>query len=113
MELVHYDNETITLNGNEYSFSHFRKLEPYYSAPFGFPQRVYRSGSEHYVSDGQNRINLPLHDPEMERICNREGELVRLIATLQHEAAHPPNGDGSVVHHKRKVLKQKNSPPNS
>jgi len=107
MNIVHYDFEKITLNGNEYSFSDFKKLEPDYSTPFGFPVRVYRSGSEHYVTDGSNTIFLPIKDEEMERICNREGELVRLIEMLKHDAVNPPNGDHSVVHHRRSPLKQK------
>jgi hypothetical protein len=107
MELVHYDLNTVSINGNEYSFSHFKKLEPNYSAPFGFPVRVYRKGMEHYTTDGANRINLSTNDPEMDRICNREGELARLILTLQEEDANPPNGDFSVVHKRNRVLKQK------
>ena len=90
MELIHYDNEIIILNGNKYNFSDFKKLEPRYFAPFGFSQRVYRSNKQHYISDGHNRINLPLYDYEMERICNREGELARLVALLKLESKKKP-----------------------
>lgn len=85
MELVHYGLEKITLNGNEYLFSDFRKVEPGYQAPFGFSIRVYRKGKEHYASDGMTTVWLPKNDPECDRICNREGELARLVALLEIE----------------------------
>lgn len=85
MELVHYDLQTVRLNGKEYSFSDFRKIEPNYGVPFGFHTRVYRQGIEHYITDGSTSIRLPLNDEECNRICNREGELARLVALLEIE----------------------------
>lgn len=85
MELVHYDNEKIVINGKEYPFYQFKKLEPKYSAPNGFRTRVYRKGIEHYASDGSMTIYLPLNDPECNRICAREGELARLVSLLELE----------------------------
>lgn len=83
--LIHYDLTTIKLNGREYSFDDFRKIEPSYSAPFGFSLRVYEKGVRHYASDGANPIYLPLNDPYCDAICNREGELARLVVLLQSE----------------------------
>jgi len=83
--LVHYGTEKITLNGREYLFEDFLKIEPSYSAPFGFSVRVYEKGVRHYISDGANSLHLPLHDPYCDAICNREGELARLVALLQSE----------------------------
>jgi hypothetical protein len=83
--LVHYDLTTIKLNGREYSFEDFRKIEPSYSAPFGFSVRVYEKGVQHYISDGANSMYLPVHDPYCDAICNREGELARLVVLLQSE----------------------------
>lgn len=86
MRLVHYGlGEKIRLNSNEYEFHHFLKLEPLYSVPYGFHTRVYERGIVHYISDGQNTVYLPKIDPECDRICNREGELARLVARLQQE----------------------------
>lgn len=85
MELVHYGTEIVRLNGKEYSFADFRKIEPRYSVPFGFHTRVYRQGKEHYITDGSTTLRLSLKDPECDRICNREGELARLVALLEIE----------------------------
>jgi hypothetical protein len=85
MELLHYDLETIRLNGKDYSFSDFKKMEPKYTVPYGFPTRVYRRGKEHYITDSSTTLKLPLVDPECDRICNREGELARLVALLEIE----------------------------
>lgn len=85
MKLVHYDLETIHINGTAYSFSDFKKLEPQYSAPYGFSIRVYERGKIHYASDGFNTIYLPVECPECNRICDREGELSRLVLRLSKE----------------------------
>lgn len=85
MELRHYGNDTIIINGKEYSFSDFKKLEPKYCAPYGFHTHVYRKGVEHFASDGSTTIYLPLNDPQCDRICNREGELARLVALVELE----------------------------
>lgn len=107
MELVHYDFETIRINGNDYSFSDFNKLEPTYRPPFGFVTRVYRRGTEHYISDGANKINFSLIDPEMDRICNREGELARLVLSMKKQTSGTNQKDRSVVQNRKTVLKQK------
>lgn len=86
MRLVHYDNSKIELNGNEYSFCDFRKIEPDYRVPFGFHIRVYERGVTHFVSDGNNTIYLRLVDPYCDAVCNREGELARLVRRLQDES---------------------------
>lgn len=83
--LIHYDLTTLKLNGREYSFEDFLKIEPSYSAPFGFSVRVYEKGVQHYISDGANSLRLPVNDPYCDAICNREGELARLVALLQSE----------------------------
>ena len=84
--LVHYGTDSIEINGRKYDFSDFLKIEPQYSAPWGFHTRVYKQGEAHYISDGSNTINLPKHDAYCDRICNREGELARLVALLDKEA---------------------------
>jgi hypothetical protein len=86
MELIHYDLQTIRLNGKEYQFSYFKKMEPKYTVPYGFPTRVYRRGVEHFITDGSTTLRLPLIDSECDRICNREGELARLVALLEIES---------------------------
>jgi len=83
--LVHYGDEWITLNGRQYSWEDFLKIEPQYSVPWGWTTRVYRKGTEHYISDGANSLRLPLDWAEGDRICNREGELARLVAFLSAE----------------------------
>ena len=85
--LVHYGNETIQINGNEYLFEDFLKIEPNYSVPWGFSTRVYRKGEAHYITDGSNTLYLPKNDPYCDRICEREGELARLVALLKEEAS--------------------------
>jgi hypothetical protein len=86
MILIHYGTDTtIQINHNTYSFSDFLKLEPNYSAPHGFHTRVYERGVRHFITDGHNTVHLSLVDCECDRICNREGELARLIATLPRE----------------------------
>jgi hypothetical protein len=87
ISLVHYDNEKIHINGKEYRFDDFKKLEPQYSVPWGFHTRVYEHGKKHYITDGNNTIHLRPIDAECDRICNREGELARLVAMLQREAS--------------------------
>lgn len=86
MKLIHYGTSgDITVNDHSYAFCDFLKLEPYYSAPYGFHTRVYERGVRHFVTDGHNTLHLSVVDPECDRICNREGELARLIATLPRE----------------------------
>ncbi len=85
MILVHYGFEKITLNGTEYLFSDFRKIEPDYFTPYGFHTRVYERGVRHYASDGVNTIVLPVIDEYCDRICNREGELARLLVMIEEE----------------------------
>ena len=85
MTLIHYGLDKITLNGNEYSFSDFRKVEPDYSSPYGFHIHVYERGVRHYASDGVNTVHLPVIDETCDRICNREGELARLLLMLEEE----------------------------
>jgi hypothetical protein len=84
-ELRHHDRELVFVNNNQYSFSDFYKIFPRYSVPYGFPVRVYRKGECHYISDGANTIHLPLHDLVCDNICDRQGELERLVAFLQQE----------------------------
>jgi hypothetical protein len=83
--LKHYGDSKIIINGNEYSFSDFLKLEPQYTVPWRFSIRVYERGVQHYVSDGSNTMYLSKEDPYCDAICNREGELARLVALLQSE----------------------------
>lgn len=90
MELVHYGNETIRINGTEYPFQDFKKLEPTYSVMYGFHTRVYRKGTEHFITDGFNSLRLPVNDPYCDRICNREGELARLVMTLNNTRGSSP-----------------------
>jgi hypothetical protein len=85
MSLKHYGEGQIYINGNEYCFDDFYKLEPHYSVPFGFSLRVYEKGRTHFVSDGSNTIHLSVNDPYCDAICNREGELARLVALLKSE----------------------------
>ena len=85
ISLIHYDLITIKLNGREYSFEDFRKIEPSYSTPFGFSLRVYEKGVRHYASDGSTTMYLPLNDPYCDSICNSEGELARLVDRLKNE----------------------------
>ena len=86
MQLIHYGtNGTVQINTNEYRFEDFLKLEPAYSAPYGFNTRVYERGVRHYITDGHNLLYLPSTDAECDRICNREGELARLVVRLQAE----------------------------
>lgn len=83
-ELVHYGNDVVRINGREYQFEDFKKLEPNYCVVHGFHTRVYRKGIEHFVTDGFNTLRLAVNDPYCDRICNREGELARLIVTLKN-----------------------------
>lgn len=86
MKLIHYGTSgDITLNDHQYAFRYFLKLEPHYSAPYGFHTRVYERGVRHFITDGHNTVHLSSIDPECDRICNREGELARLIATLPRD----------------------------
>lgn len=86
MSLIHYGlDKTISLNGTEYLFSDFRKIEPDYSVPFGFHTRVYERGVRHYVTDGYTLKHLSVNDEYCDRICNREGELARLLVMLEEE----------------------------
>ncbi len=85
VSLVHYGDEWIELNGRRYSWEDFLKIEPLYSVPYGWKTRVYRCGQEHWISDGVNSLRLPLVWEDGNRICNREGELARLVAFLQSE----------------------------
>ena len=91
VSLIHYDRDTIRINGKEYGFADFSKLEPAYSVPWGFPIRVYERGVRHYISDGSNTLYPPKIDPYCDRICSREGELARLVAGIGQEA----NGENS------------------
>ena len=86
MKLIHYGIDgTVQINDTQYRFSDFLKLEPRYSAPHGFHTRVYERGGRHYITDGYNLLYLPSTDAECDRICNREGELARLLQRLQQE----------------------------
>lgn len=84
-EFYHYDDEWVWVNGKQYSFSDFRKLFPKYSVPYGFGLRVYKRGEVHYISDGSNTLRLPSVDPLCDSICERQGELERLVLFLQNE----------------------------
>lgn len=86
MKLVHYDRFKIQLNENSYSFDDFLKLEPNYSVPWGFHTRVYERGVKHYVTDGSNTLYLKPVDPYCDAICQREGELARLVLRLKSES---------------------------
>lgn len=87
MSLIHYGlDKTISLNGTEYLFSDFRKIEPDYSVPFGFHTRVYERGVRHYITDGYTLKHLPVHDEYCDLILNREGELARLLVLLKEES---------------------------
>lgn len=86
MVLIHYGiDKKINLNGTDYLFFDFRKIEPDYSVPFGFHTRVYEKGVRHYVTDGYSLLYLSLNDEYCDRICNREGELARLLVMLEEE----------------------------
>lgn len=86
MKLIHYGiSGTVQINSNEYRFEDLLKIEPAYSAPYGFGTRVYERGVRHYITDGHNLMYLPSMDAECDRICNREGELARLVVRLQAE----------------------------
>jgi len=85
VKLVHYDRSKIEINGTSYSFEDFKKLEPTYSVPWGFVTRVYERGVIHYISDGSNTVYLKKIDPYCDAICNREGELARLVQRLREE----------------------------
>ena len=86
MKLIHYDRSKIQINENTYSFDDFLKLEPNYSVPWGFHTRVYERGVKHYVTDGSNTFYLKLVDPYCDAICQREGELARLVLRLKSES---------------------------
>lgn len=87
MKLIHYEiGGKIQINENEYEFSDFLKLIPSYRVPYGFGTRVYERGVKHYITDGSNTLYLPRVDPYCEAICNREGELARLVARLKAES---------------------------
>jgi hypothetical protein len=84
VKLIHYGTDgDITVNDHTYRFCDFLKLEAHYSAPYGFPTRVYERGVRHFITNGHTMVHLPLIDPECDRICNREGELARLVAMLR------------------------------
>ena len=83
--LVHYGKDKLLLNGREYLFEDFLKLEPDYTVPFGFTTRVYKEGSQHFVTDGFNSLYLRKVDPYCNRICDREGELARLVERIRSE----------------------------
>jgi hypothetical protein len=83
--LIHHGNDWIELNGNRYLWDDFLKIEPKYSVPHGWKIRVYKRGEMHYISDGENTIRMPLNCNECNRICDREGELARLVAFLEWE----------------------------
>jgi hypothetical protein len=83
--LAHYDSGEIYINGSKYSFDDFLKLQPSYCVPFGFHIRVYEKGVKHYISDGANTLYLDKDDPYCNEICNRQGELARLVALLKSE----------------------------
>ena len=86
MKLIHYGTDgEVQINDNKYRFEDLLKLEPHYSAPHGFGTRVYERGVKHYITDGYNLLYLPSTDAECDRICNREGELARLVARLESE----------------------------
>lgn len=86
MKLIHYGTGgEVQVNENKYRFEDLLKLEPQYSAPHGFGTRVYERAVKHYITDGHNLLYLPSTDPECDRICNREGELARLVARLESE----------------------------
>jgi hypothetical protein len=86
LKLIHYDRSKIQINENTYSFDDFLKLEPNYSVPWGFHTRVYERGVKHYVTDGSNTLYLKLVDPYCDAICQREGELARLVLRLKSES---------------------------
>jgi len=86
MKLVHYDRSTIQLNENTYAFEDFLKVEPNYCVPWGFSSRVYERGVRHYITDGNNTLYLKLVDPYCDSICEREGELARLVMRLKSES---------------------------
>ena len=86
MKLIHYGTGgEVQINDNKYRFEDLLKLEPHYSAPHGFHTRVYEREVKHYITDGHNLLYLPSTDAECDRICNREGELVRLLQRLSAE----------------------------
>ena len=90
MRLVHYGRDgKIQINEHEYEFSDFIRLDPTYSVPWGFHTRVYERGKTHYATDGKNTVHLPLVDPYCDALCNREGELARLIVSFGGQAGHP------------------------
>ena len=87
MKLIHYGLDgDILVNNNRYSFEDFRKAEPAYSAPNGFHTRVYERGIRHYITDGNNLLHLPVTDTYCDSICNREGDLARLVQRLKRES---------------------------
>lgn len=90
MQLIHYGRETVNVNGREYLFSDLLKIEPKYQVPHGFGTRVYRKDKDHYITDGMMTLYLPLDDPYCNRICDREGELARLVALLELESKKKP-----------------------
>lgn len=85
--LVHYGTEKIELNGTEYGFEDFLKLCPDYCVPYGFKTRVYREGEQHYITDGNNSLYMSKTDKYCNSICDREGELARLVFRLKAEMA--------------------------
>lgn len=86
MKLSHYGvDSTISINERKYLFSDFLKLEPTYSAPYGFHTRIYERGVRHIITDGRNSVRLPLFCQECDRLCNREGEFIVLLSRLEKE----------------------------
>lgn len=86
MKLSHYGVDSIiSINEREYLFSDFLKLEPNYSAPYGFHTRIYERGVRHIITDGRNSVHLSLECKECNRLCNREGELIVLLSRLKKE----------------------------
>jgi hypothetical protein len=83
--LIHYGQNTVLLNGREYSWCDFLKVFGDYSVPYGFYIRVYEKGIAHYISDGQNTLYLPKNDMSCDRICAREPELALLLQRLRME----------------------------
>jgi hypothetical protein len=83
--IVHYGDEWIELNGRRYHWDDFLKVEPHYTVPYGWKTRVYKRGEVHYISDGQNSLRQPLKCKYCDEVCDREGELARLVAFLKAE----------------------------
>lgn len=83
--LIHYGTEKVEINGRSYLWDDFMKVVSDYSVPYGWKTRVYRRGECHYISDGSNSLKLPIISEECDGVCNKEGELARLVLRLKQE----------------------------